>query len=66
MQLHKIYKPIFCMIALSLVMISCISFLEENPLDEKTSGLFWKTGSDAITGVNALCFGVCLICTILM
>lgn len=57
MKLYKIYKPIFCVIALSLAMISCESFLEENPLDEKTSGQFWKTESDAITGVNALYFG---------
>lgn len=57
MQLHKIYKSIFCMIALSLVMSSCEGFLDENPLDEKTTGQFWKTESDAQTGVNALYFG---------
>lgn len=57
MQLHKIYKSIFCMIALSLVMSSCEGFLDENPLDEKTAGQFWKTESDAQTGVNALYFG---------
>jgi len=45
------------MIALALVMSSCESFLEENPLDEKTTGQFWKTESDARTGVNALYFG---------
>ena len=57
MKLHKVYKSVFCMIALSLVMSSCESFLEENPLDEKTTGQFWKTESDARTGVNALYFG---------
>ncbi len=57
MKLHKVYKSIFCMFALSLVMSSCESFLEENPLDEKTTGQFWKTESDARTGVNALYFG---------
>ena len=57
MKLHKVFKSIFCMIALALVMSSCESFLEENPLDEKTTGQFWKTESDARTGVNALYFG---------
>lgn len=57
MQLHNIYKSIFCVIALSLVMSACESFLEENPLDEKTTGQFWRTESDAQTGVNALYFG---------
>jgi len=57
MKLHNIYKSILCMITLTLVMSSCESFLEENPLDEKTTGQFWKTESDAKTGVNALYFG---------
>lgn len=57
MKLHKIYKSIFCVIALSLLMSSCDDFLKEEPLDEKTSGQFWKTESDAKTAVNALYFG---------
>lgn len=57
MKLHKIYKSIFCMITLSLVMSSCDGFLKEEPLDEKTAGQFWKTESDAKTAVNALYFG---------
>lgn len=57
MKLHKIYKSIFYMITLSLVMSSCDGFLKEEPLDEKTAGQFWKTESDAKTAVNALYFG---------
>lgn len=57
MKLHKIYLSILCMITASLVISSCDSFLEENPLDEKTTGQYWKTESDAQTAVNALYFG---------
>lgn len=57
MKLHTIYLFIICMIPVSLVISSCDSFLEEVPLDEKTAGQFWKTESDAQTGVNALYFG---------
>lgn len=57
MKFHKIYISIFCMVTLSLLVSSCDSFLEENPLDEKTSGQFWKTEADAKTAVNALYFG---------
>lgn len=57
MKLHKIYRSIISVIILSLVMSSCEGFLDENPLDEKTTGQFWKTESDAKTGVNALYFG---------
>ena len=46
-----------CMITLSLVTSSCTDFLTENPLDEKTTGQFWRTESDAQTAVNALYFG---------
>lgn len=53
----NIYKFIFCMMILSLMVISCDGFLSENPLDEKTTNQFWKTESDAKTGVNALYFG---------
>lgn len=45
------------MFALSLVMSSCDDFLKEEPLDEKTSGQFWKTESDAKSAVNGLYFG---------
>jgi hypothetical protein len=45
------------MFVIGLTMSSCDSFLEENPLDEKTTIQFWKTESDAKTGVNALYFG---------
>lgn len=57
MKLHKLYKFTFSLIIMALVMSSCDSFLEENPLDEKTTGQFWKTESDAKTAVNALYFG---------
>ena len=57
MKLHSIYKSIILLIGLTLAMSSCESFLDENPQDEKTTGQFWKTESDAITGVNALYFG---------
>lgn len=57
MKLHNKYRSIISMIILSLVMSSCDGFLRENPLDEKTTGQFWKTESDAKTGVNALYFG---------
>ena len=57
MKLQYIFKSILCVICFSLVVSSCESFLGEDPLDEKTTGQFWKTESDAITGVNALYFG---------
>src|SRR5690554_7364794 len=57
MKLHKIYKYLLCMLSLTVVMSSCEGFLEESPLDEKTTGQFWRTKSDAQTGVNALYFG---------
>ncbi len=57
MKIHKIYKTLLCMFVIGLTMSSCDSFLEENPLDEKTTIQFWKTESDAKTGVNALYFG---------
>lgn len=41
----------------SLLLSSCTKFLEENPLDTKTSGQFWKTPADAQSAVNALYFG---------
>ncbi len=58
MKLYKkIYISILCMAIASLGMSSCNDFLKENPLDEKTAGQFWKTESDAQTGVNGLYFG---------
>lgn len=36
---------------------SCDSFLDEDPKDMKSSDQFWKTESDAETGVAALYFG---------
>lgn len=56
MKLYK-YISILCLFVFSLWMSSCTSFLEENPLDEKTEGQFWRTESDAQTGVNGLYFG---------
>lgn len=56
MKLYK-YISILSLVTFSLWMSSCNSFLEENPLDEKTSGQFWRTPADAQTGVNALYFG---------
>ncbi|MDO5524033.1 MAG: RagB/SusD family nutrient uptake outer membrane protein [Bacteroidia bacterium] len=57
MKLQNIYKFIICTIILPLTVISCNDFLAENPLDAKTTNQFWKTESDAQTGVNALYFG---------
>lgn len=57
MKLQNIIKSIIYVISITLLVSSCDTFLEENPLDEKTTGQFWKTESDAITGVNALYFG---------
>lgn len=56
MKMYK-YITIICIIAFSFLASSCESFLEEKPLDEKTASQFWKTASDAQTGVNALYFG---------
>lgn len=36
---------------------SCDDFLEEKPLDEKSSNEFWKTKEDAESAVSALYFG---------
>ena len=57
MKLQRIYKYALCLISFTIVLSSCEGFLEEDPLDEKTTGQFWKTESDAVTGVNALYFG---------
>lgn len=57
MKLQNIYKFIICTIILPFTVISCNDFLAENPLDAKTTNQFWKTESDAQTGVNALYFG---------
>jgi hypothetical protein len=53
----KAYISIFCVVALSLLMSSCEGFLEEKPLDSKTSNQFWATEADAQSAVNALYFG---------
>lgn len=57
MKLSKVYISIFCMMSLSVLLNSCDNFLKENPLDQKSSGQFWKTKADAESGVNALYFG---------
>ncbi len=57
MKLSKINSFLFCMFVCSLFMSSCDSFLEEKPLDAKSSNQFWATESDAQTAVNALYFG---------
>ena len=36
---------------------SCDEFLEEKPLDQKSSSQFWQSKEDAQTGVDALYFG---------
>ena len=51
------YIFISLMFGLSLSMSSCDQFLEEKPLDEKTSNQFWQTPADAESAVNALYFG---------
>jgi hypothetical protein len=56
MKLHK-YISITCALTISLLVSSCEGFLEEKPLDSKTSNQFWATESDAQTAVNALYFG---------
>lgn len=58
MKMKKFYRAsIFLVSACSLLITSCSKFLEENPLDTKTSGQFWKTPADAQSAVNALYFG---------
>lgn len=54
MKLHNIYKYIFYVITLSLLMSSCNGFLDEEPQDTKTNGQFWKTEADAKTAINGL------------
>lgn len=56
MKKHK-YISLFCMFTLSLLISSCDSFLDEEPLNKKSSDQFWKTKADAESGVNALYFG---------
>lgn len=57
MKLTKVYISVLCMFSLSMLLNSCNNFLDENPLDQKSSGQFWKTKADAESGVNALYFG---------
>lgn len=57
MKLKNIYLPILSIAIFSLLFSSCDGFLTEKPLDEKTSGQFWKTEADAQSAVNALYFG---------
>ncbi|MFT3903799.1 MAG: RagB/SusD family nutrient uptake outer membrane protein [Niabella sp.] len=57
MKPYKIYIASFCMVMFSLLMSSCNKFLEENPLDTKIAGQFWKTAADAQSAVNGLYFG---------
>jgi SusD family. len=45
------------MFAFSLLISSCQNFLDEEPLDVKTTDQFWKTEADAVSAVNALYFG---------
>jgi hypothetical protein len=45
------------MFTLSLLMSSCDDFLEEKPLDAKSTNQFWASESDAQSAVNALYFG---------
>lgn len=56
MKLSK-YILIPGIVALTLSMNSCDKFLDEEPLDEKTSNQFWQTPADAESAVNALYFG---------
>ncbi len=48
---------VFCAGICSMLFFSCSKFLEEEPLDTKVSGLFWKTPADAQSAVNGLYFG---------
>jgi len=58
MKMKRIYRTsIFLIGTCSLLLSSCSKFLEENPLDTKISGQFWKTPADAQSAVNALYFG---------
>ena len=55
MKLSKIYVVAF--MSLSILISSCDKFLQEDPLDLKTAGQFWKTAADAQSAVNGLYFG---------
>jgi hypothetical protein len=57
MKTIKIYLSTLCLFILAGVMTSCEDFLEEKPLDAKSSNQFWQTPSDAESAVNALYFG---------
>lgn len=56
MKTINIYFSTLCLLVLT-VMASCEKFLEEKPLDAKSSNTFWQTKSDAQTAVNALYYG---------
>lgn len=56
MKIYKVYLSILCMFII-LLMNSCNSFLNEDPLNKKTADRFWRTPSDAESAVNALYFG---------
>jgi hypothetical protein len=45
------------MFTLTWVVSSCNEFLEEKPLDAKSSNQFWQSEADALSAVNALYFG---------
>ena len=55
MKLNKL--SLIALVGLTLTLESCNNFLEENPLDQKSSEQFWKTKADAESGVNALYYG---------
>jgi hypothetical protein len=57
MKATKTYLSMLCLFTLTGVISSCNDFLEEKPLDAKSSNQFWQTEADAESAVNALYFG---------
>jgi hypothetical protein len=57
MKTIKIYLSTLCLLVLAGVMTSCEDFLEEKPLDAKSSNQFWESEADASSAVNALYYG---------
>ena len=53
--MKRFYISALCLFSFALS--SCDSFLEEKPLDQKSSNEFWQTQADAESAVNALYFG---------
>lgn len=50
-------KPLIGLFALAITVSSCDSFLEEEPLNQKTDDQFWTSVTDAEAAVNMIYYG---------